>query len=268
MAAASAATTPAALSPPKVDVPGGWSSFMHSSSKSSENGSSQIRVFNPSAQALPPNFNGVNFNPMSHFSPLDADDLFNKQLKKAADDFIPEHTVEDAEAPKSTPASPQPSVGSQTLRTTSMNSKESRERRYPDRDRDHDRAIDFSAVYTEDSVNADDNFTNPAWSKLVNRFNTLFPEGDDEEDEIPAAARLVPPPTPPAAAMPPPPPLAVVSAVSSISASVPVFNRPRMPIQETEEEKRTEEESADKPVIFNRPRTSNKDGASWIKKET
>ena len=108
------------------------------------------RVF-PSTQHYTPHLSANN--------PLNADDLFNKQLKKAADDFIPEHTVEDAEAPKSTPASPVRSPERpSTVRTYSVESG-SRNTPYADlRDRsgssqqtrhDRDHAMDFSSVYVE-----------------------------------------------------------------------------------------------------------------------
>ena len=110
------------------------------------------RVF-PSTQQYTPNLG-------ADHTPLNADDLFNKQLKKAADDFIPEHTIEDAEAPKSTPTSPQPSVvaspvhspeRSPTVRnySYSLASKESGSRTTEHRDRDRDHAMDFTSVYEE-----------------------------------------------------------------------------------------------------------------------
>ena len=164
MAAVSAsvsAAAAAALSPLNVDVPGGGGgggggvrpSSTHCSSKSSDNSSSQIRVYNPSLQPFSPHFSG------GRGSLMNADDLFNKQLKKAADDFIPEHTVEDAEAPKSTPASPVRSPERpSTVRTYSVESG-SRNTPYADlRDRsgssqqtrhDRDHAMDFSSVYVE-----------------------------------------------------------------------------------------------------------------------
>ena len=222
--------TAAAISQKSMDDPrgrssSGRSSSMHCSSESSDDDSNQIRVYNPSAQ-LSPYFNG------GRTTLLNADDLFNKQLKKAADDFIPEHTVEDAEAPMSTPASPQQSMGSRSLHGASIPSQDSRERRNHDLDHDQNRTIDFSSVYMDDTVNAEDNFTNPAWSKLVNRFNSLFP--DEVNDDIP-------------------------TAVSPSIPSVPVFNRPR----------KTENDE-DKPIMFNRPRMPNEGtgDTSWIKKET
>ena len=93
------------------------------------------------------------------------------------------------------------------------------------------------------------NFTNPAWTRLVGRFNSLFP--DDKDDEILA------PPVPP-----------VMAPVESPAVgAVPMFQRPRMLVRESDERKRTEENEEEKPIIFNRPRMSSKDGASWIKRE-
>ena len=141
--------------------------------------------------------------------PLSADDLFNKQLKKAADDFIPEHTIEEAEAPKSTPVSLQQSP---PLRTTSKAFRqESRN------DREH-AAINLSSVYVGESITYEDNFTNPQWTKLVDRLNKI-PQNDNKKDEIPA---------------------------------VPVFKGPRISVRESNE--KNTEENEDKPSTFNRPR--------------
>ena len=141
--------------------------------------------------------------------PLSADDLFNKQLKKAADDFIPEHTIEEAEAPTTTPISLQ----SPPLRSTSKTVRQDSRN-----DREH-AAINLSSVYVGESITYEDSFTNPQWTKLVDRLNKIPPK-EHKKDEIPA---------------------------------VPVFSSPRMSGRESHENN-TEENNDNKPITFNRPR--------------